>query len=685
MCRPCVGGVHGPWRWPGDGRWPWMATTIERFHSSRLWRTSAKGRLVLLQYRGVCCTTDSASAMSTSVVPISEKQASDLGAQRKLSLSGKEDDQDGVQRNISFRRVAKKMSKQKTQAADNLHAVLNTFRLRDHEGAGRKRSIAELDQGRPVASATNADEEARHYSNYCPLLPNSNIRRVIDICLLACVLYDSIFIPIRVAFENLNDMWPAQVYLETFVDVFFIIDCVSYFFTAYVAKDGKLEVRVAFIVPNYLKTSFLFNFVCSFPFEVIEAVINSPDTNLEVFGILRILRIARLLRVVGRLSRFSKIAETLVGNIRYTRWGLLMRIVTVFMFVVFLLHFIACYWLFVVTGWERDGPDNWLRHQDHKNIEFDMINSDVHSAAHVYLLSLSVALDMILGEAVETYTSIQRVNVVFFQLLGVSVVATVFGQFGSMMNDWNKRESHWHNAMMERCAMMNYMNLPDETQYRVRKYYEYQREQTEHGFVSKELAQDFIATLSKPLQNEILLYMHRKELGEISIFAECPGDAIGSIVRDIQLQIYLPGDIVVNKGDMGNTFYLITQGRCEVLDDQDDVIATLKAGDHFGEGCLMDGLPYEATVRAKTYCNFNILQKSSFTKVLKEHPEYQAILHRAIEKAKVESDNVINQQVLSHSQDKLRRQSGILSLKPQPPKSGKPKQPVSSRHEAAWE
>ena len=278
---------------------------------------------------------------------------------------------------------------------------------------------------------------------------------------------------------------------------------------------------------------------------------------------------------------------------------------------------------------------------------------------------MECVLAMILGEKVDTYTSLQRIHSIVFQLIGVSIVATVFGQFGTMMADFNARESQWQQLMMERCAMMRFMQIPEETQYRIRKYYEYQREQSEHGFISSDLTKEFVDSLSKPLKSEVLLFTHRQQLDNISIFKKCSHEAVQSVITNLQLEIFLPGDYVVTYGSIGDTFFLLTSGRCDILDRRGDQFDTLKAGQHFGEGALLDGNEYEATVRAKTYCNFNTLTRKKFHEILEEHPEYKNELIVSLESASKRRGSLLRRNRNggeNFKTDVLRKRSGIFSI-----------------------
>ena len=54
-----------------------------------------------------------------------------------------------------------------------------------------------------------------------------------------------------------------------------------------------------------------------------------------------------------------------------------------------------------------------------------------------------------------------------------------------------------------------------------------------------------------------------------------------SVITNLQLEIFLPGDYVVRYGSIGDTFFLLTSGRCDILDRRGDQFDTLKAGQHF--------------------------------------------------------------------------------------------------------
>lgn len=82
--------------------------------------------------------------------------------------------------------------------------------------------------------------------------------------------------------------------------------------------------------------------------------------------------------------------------------------------------------------------------------------------------------------------------------------------------------------------------------------------------------------------------------------------------------------MVINAGDMSNSMYLIKSGMVNVLVANDEgremILATLQAGDHFGELSLLDEAPRSANVLTLERCEFIILHREEFYKLLEHNP-----------------------------------------------------------------
>jgi len=79
----------------------------------------------------------------------------------------------------------------------------------------------------------------------------------------------------------------------------------------------------------------------------------------------------------------------------------------------------------------------------------------------------------------------------------------------------------------------------------------------------------------------------------------------------LQRAHFEPGDEVIRQGDEGETAYVITSGRVEVLQDGNK-LGELGDGDSFGEIALLSKVRRTATVRCLTACELTVLARDDF-------------------------------------------------------------------------
>lgn len=103
----------------------------------------------------------------------------------------------------------------------------------------------------------------------------------------------------------------------------------------------------------------------------------------------------------------------------------------------------------------------------------------------------------------------------------------------------------------------------------------------------------------------------------------------------IRNQHFEPGDIVFHQGDLGDSVYVIQQGECEVIREQDGaskVVATLGAGNYFGEMAVLADLARNATVRARTALDVLLIPKNDFDRLRKSVPAFGEVFQELARK-----------------------------------------------------
>lgn len=80
---------------------------------------------------------------------------------------------------------------------------------------------------------------------------------------------------------------------------------------------------------------------------------------------------------------------------------------------------------------------------------------------------------------------------------------------------------------------------------------------------------------------------------------------------------------VINEGDNDSSMYIIKQGTVNVVvaseDGKEMILTTLKPGDQFGELSLLDAKPRSTNIVSNEKCEFLVVHKEPFYKLLKEN------------------------------------------------------------------
>ena len=104
------------------------------------------------------------------------------------------------------------------------------------------------------------------------------------------------------------------------------------------------------------------------------------------------------------------------------------------------------------------------------------------------------------------------------------------------------------------------------------------------------------------------------------IFANTSEKSLESMIKSAVEKTVSPGDKVVQEGQGGVGFYLILDGKAEVIKDGQK-LAELGTGNFFGELSVIDGQPRTADVVAVTETKCWILSQWAMKSIIANHPE----------------------------------------------------------------
>jgi CRP/FNR family cyclic AMP-dependent transcriptional regulator len=109
-------------------------------------------------------------------------------------------------------------------------------------------------------------------------------------------------------------------------------------------------------------------------------------------------------------------------------------------------------------------------------------------------------------------------------------------------------------------------------------------------------------------------------LGGVPLFADLPKRHLQRLAREADELAFGPGEQIVREGSLGETVFVVMEGRAKVARNGRRVGEVLP-GDFFGELSAIDGGPRTATITAVTPVRVVRLFRRTLRKLLQDEPQ----------------------------------------------------------------
>uniref|UniRef100_A0A8C4Q1L7 Cyclic nucleotide gated channel subunit beta 1b n=1 Tax=Eptatretus burgeri TaxID=7764 RepID=A0A8C4Q1L7_EPTBU len=219
-----------------------------------------------------------------------------------------------------------------------------------------------------------------------------------------------------------------------------------------------------------------------------------------------------------------------------------------------------------------------------------------------------------------------------FQLLnyflGVFAFSVIIGQMRDVIGAATAAKTHYRTSMDGALAYMASYNIPRAVQNRVRSWYEYTW--ASQGMLDE---MELLEQIPAKMQLDIAIDVNFDIVSNVELFKGCDTQMIYDMLVRLRSVVYLPGDFVCKKGEIGREMYIIKSGSVQVLGGPDGrlVLVTLRAGCVFGEISLLavgGGNRRTADVVAHGFTNLFILEKKDLHSILHHYPDSQHLLRK---------------------------------------------------------
>ncbi|TWW71357.1 Cyclic nucleotide-gated cation channel beta-3, partial [Takifugu flavidus] len=327
--------------------------------------------------------------------------------------------------------------------------------------------------------------------------------------------------------------------------------------------------------------------------------------NFEFSSIYRLNRIVR----VESFFEFSDRLENVMAK------AYIWRVARTTGYLLFMLHLNACAY-FVASEHQGIATTTWVY--------------DGNGTAYLRCYYFAVRSLINIGGLPEPTTTFEITFQMSNFFIGVFVFSSLIGQMRDVIGAATAGQTYFRASMDGCVAYMNTNRIPKMVQNRVKTWYNYTW--TAQGMLDES---ELLDKMPLVMRTAIAVDINLATFQKIDLFKGCDQQMLVDMLLRLKSIIYLPGDFVVKKGDIGKEMYIIKSGAVQVVGGPDNsiVFVTLKAGCVFGEISLLQsakdgGNRRTANVKAHGFANLFVLEKKDLFDILIHYPESQKVLAR---------------------------------------------------------
>ncbi|XP_047515251.1 cyclic nucleotide-gated cation channel beta-1 isoform X2 [Pieris napi] len=433
---------------------------------------------------------------------------------------------------------------------------------------------------------------------YMPIDPQGRIYITWLFLVTFCYSYNAWAIVLRATFpyQTPNNL-PIWLTADYICDIFYILDVV-------LVKPRLIFLHDGFWVTDEVETRKHYKKKTQYKFDVISLL--PLDILYVFFGTkMVILRFPRLLKL-QTFWEFHQAMDRVLSSPYVVRIGK-----TLF-YIFYLIHLNACAY-YAISDYIGLGSNSWVY--------------DNEGNAYIRCFYFATKTATSIGKNPKPGNTWEYLFMTAAWLMGVFVFAVLIGQIRDIIATATRQKTEYRKKVDGCVRYLRRLNMPASLQRRVTCWFKYTWK-TQRCFDEARI----LNSLPYNMKRDVALEVHISTLSKVQLFRDCSA----SLLRDLVLQLrpvsFLPGDVVVRKGDVGHQMYIIKTGKCVVMSpDEKEVLATLSEGSVFGEISLLgiDGLRRRtATVRSRGYSTLFALSRNDLDTALSYHKEAEQILRR---------------------------------------------------------
>lgn len=464
-------------------------------------------------------------------------------------------------------------------------------------------------------------------------MPSSRFKQIWDPVILVILLYTATVAPFQAAFsKEIHHSDTADV-VNGIVDMLFVVDLVVMFLTPYHRHDQTLETDFKRIANNYIKGSFLIDFIACLPTEFFELLGigeeekdyrygedqnqdgRGPGTsgNNKLLRLARLQRIYRLARIV-RIVKIVKVVKYLPLFNKFFFWidtnKALSRILQLTFVIGLAVHLFACFFYLCAKLYDFES-NTWVN-------QVGLLDADA-IASWQYSLYWAFQTQTTVGYGdFGAYNGWEITVTMVWMLVGAFLYQVVFASLTSIVTE-DSTTVQSLNAKLQALDEFAYeVDLDPTIHLQIKKFLK--KNYTE--IFSKDKMEGMINELPPTLKEEVFFNQFGNLIQSLDFFNllgdnECKW----GLVREMSKLEYNKGDKIYNDQELADSIFLVYKGVVKLYAENGYPFAIYRKGETFGDIDVFCGTRRNGTAITTEDCLFYKVHKNNIDDILMDHPK----------------------------------------------------------------
>ena len=436
-------------------------------------------------------------------------------------------------------------------------------------------------------------------------------KSTVDLIHFSLIIYSCYILPVMVVFYTLPPVWMI------IIELLYIFES-SIFICIEISKIWQRDLSFLQNLINLLKSRFmLIDLISTFPLNLIITLSNSSSFNFRFIRSIRLNRLLSCLRVHTYLTDFS---------IKFKSLHKYLSIIEELLIVSLFVHWSAC--IFHLYN----DCSSYNSYSDALYLILNFVSTTGHTDGHPCKPAFMIL-------------------VVLIGSISTLALAILHSALSIIFHFKEPSPSELFATTIKRFSVFYQSQVPKMIKSRFEDFAKFNS--CLQYYYGETIIKEIYKHVPNNMVHNLIYEKFRKKLKKVPFLKDQQQPImLKRFALSLKPEIYLPGDYLIYKDDIGHEMYFIDIGVVDIISpDNTKTIKSLRKGDFVGEMALINNSNRICSVVARTLCLVYVLTKHDFYSILSTFPDVLTSIKKYSEIRSRETTSLAKENLLSLNGD----------------------------------